>query len=208
MKLFGITLLVVGLLLIGCSNNNNNPTSSISSQMSGQEVSPIKSEFGIKATVPTPIPAVTIVASVDTLFPSNGTLQTVMFTGAVSNILHASYVLTDEYGIVSFADTLFNGTFAVSLSLPAVTDSADLNGRNYIFTVSGIGTATVTASDTVVVAYQVPNNGGGTDDDHEGDSHHDNGNHYGENGKGNNGHNGHDGKGNKENKHDDNRKHR
>jgi hypothetical protein len=204
--------MLLGLFVAGCSDSTL-PTSANETQTTSQSQDIKLGPIGYKptATVPMILPTVSVTASAETLYQSAGALQTVTFTGKVTGVLAAFYTVTDEYGIISVTNSLTDSLFSIPVDFPAIVDSNDTNGRQYVFTVVGVGTATVTASDTVVVAYVAPSTGGDDDNcgDHDGNNDHhgkggkgDNDDHHGKDGKGNNDdHHGKDGKGNNDDHH-------
>jgi hypothetical protein len=89
-------------------------------------------------------PAVTISATPKSLWPPNGQMMPVTFSGTITeaqtgcSITSAAYVVTDEYGKVQPSGTLAlgpGGAYSITVSLQASRLGSDLDGRLYTITV-------------------------------------------------------------------------
>lgn len=162
----------VVFLFAGCSDTNS--ASLVGTSSNEQSVLNNTHESAPRITVPDNPPSITVTASVTELWPPNKKWQTVTFSGTLSDYTTASYVLTDEYGKISYSGTLSGSTFSVPLQLKAERKGKDKNGRTYTFTVTATGTLTVEASATVVVPHDKKKHDKDHDDDDEHDDHDDN----------------------------------
>ncbi|MEW5798448.1 MAG: hypothetical protein AB1728_05535 [Bacteroidota bacterium] len=174
MKHLVITVLFL-LLVAGCGNENS--TGLVNAPVDEASQSNISSNFTPRILPPSDNgPTVTLTASDTILWPPNKKWKTVTFNGTLSDYTTATYALTDEYGKISYVGTLTGATYSVPLNLKAERKGKDKDGRTYIFTVTAIGSLTVSASIDVVVPHDKKKGGGkdhdddeNNDDDDEGD---------------------------------------
>ncbi len=161
-----LSIAVVFLLIsTGCGSDNS--AEIINAPSVEQSELNIGSGFVPKILPPSPGgPTVIVVALPETLFSAVGTIQTAIFSGSVSDFDTAWYTLTDEYGETSLSGSITTALFTITQPLSAIANANDTDGRKYIFTVTAVGTFTVSASDTIVVPYIPVNN---DDDDDDGD---------------------------------------
>lgn len=164
MKHLGIAFLFL-LLVTGCSNEHS--TGLVNAQVDEASQLNISSNFSPKILPQDP--KVTLTASDTILWPPNKKWKTVTFSGTIPSGFTATYALTDEYGKISYVGTLTGTTFSVPLNLKAERKGTDKDGRTYTFTVTAIGSLTVSASVDVVVSHDKKKGGGKDHDDDEGD---------------------------------------
>lgn len=164
MKHLLLIAVVFLLTATGCGSDNSEIVSVPSNEQSELN---IRSGFAPKILPPsTSGPIVIVVALPETLFSTVGPIQTAIFTGSVSDFDTAWYTLTDEYGETSLSGSITTALFTIPQPLSAIANANDTDGRMYIFTVTAVGSLTVSASDTIVVPYIPVNN---DDDDDDGD---------------------------------------
>ncbi len=167
MKNLYLLFTIAVILIVGCSNNDNPPTA--------QSITQHSTTTSLAKTLPDPNtpPTVIVSASTSEIFPPNEKMVTVIFSGTITNYDPASYTLTDEYGKIFYSGTLTGTSFSVALDLQAQRDGNDKNGRTYTFTVTAVGSSTISAATTVVVLHEKKKNDHHGSDDDENDDNND-----------------------------------
>jgi hypothetical protein len=106
------------------------------------------SEIQELATLDTTPPTITVTATPDILWPPNGQMVPVTVSGMMTdseldgtgvNPSTAAYVVTDEYAQVQPSGSVPlqpNGSYSFTIQLQASRNGDDLDGRQYIITVS------------------------------------------------------------------------
>lgn len=168
MKLLFSVIVVFLFIVTGCSTDKNADILSAPTEV--QNELSIGPRFSEKVLPPSDNgPTVTLTASDTILWPPNKKWKSVTFSGTLSDYTVATYTLTDEYGKISYVGTLTGATFSVPLNLKAERKGKDKDGRTYTFTVTAVGSLTVSASVDVVVPHDKKKPGGKGHDDDDGD---------------------------------------
>jgi|GEM_PF-4060146 len=152
--------ITVFLLVAGCSDSNTDAVTAPVNEKVGANFS-----YEPKILPPSDNgPTVTVTASDTLLWPPNKKWKTVTFSGTLSDYTTTTYILIDEYGKISYNGILTGATYSVPLQLKAERNGKDKDGRTYTFTVTAVGTLTVSKSINVIVPHD-KNKSGGNDDD-------------------------------------------
>lgn len=165
MRYVFLVSIIVFLLVAGCGDNNTDVVTAPVNEKAG-------ANFSYEPTILPPSdngPTVTVTASDTLLWPPNKKWKTVTFSGTLSDYTTATYILTDEYGKISYNGTLTGATYSVSLQLKAERKGKDKDGRTYTFTVTAVGSLTVSKSINVIVPHDKNNSGGKDHDDGDDD---------------------------------------
>ena len=122
--------------------------------------------FSVQVVVDTTPPVVTVAATPATLWPANGKMVGVTISGSITdpesgvNARSAAYAVTDEYGEVHPSGSVPlqpNGAYSFTIQLRASRLESDMDGRQYVVTVSADNAAGSpgSASTRVIVPHDM-----------------------------------------------------